>query len=96
MTESGYNALAYTLVIVAFVTNAVLLLPLIAFCLFMTELTTIMQVLSKKIRGKKIFLVAPIHHHFEALGYPAHNVVMRYWIVSMVFAVLGVVLALVG
>mgnify|MGYP000725313243 CR=1 FL=1 len=96
MTESGYNALAFALVIVAFVTNTVLLLPIIAFCLFITELTTIMQVLSKKIRGKKIFLVAPIHHHFEALGYPAHNVVMRYWIVSMVFAALGVVLALVG
>ena len=96
MTESGYNALAFALVIVAFITNTVLLLPIIAFCLFVTELTTIMQVLSKKIRGKKIFLVAPIHHHFEALGYPAHNVVMKYWIVSMVFAALGVVLALLG
>jgi len=96
MTEVGYNALSFSLVIVAFITNTVLLLPVIAFCLFATELTTIMQVLSKKIRGKKIFLVAPIHHHFEALGYPAHNVVMRYWIVSMVSAVLGVALALIG
>ncbi len=96
MTEVGYNALSFSLVIVAFVTNAVLLLPVIAFCLFATEATTILQVLSKKIRGKKIFLVAPIHHHFEALGYPAHNVVMRYWIVTMVFAALGVALALLG
>lgn len=94
MTESGYNALAFTLAIVAFITDTVLLLPVIAFMLFITELTTIMQVVSKKIRGKKIFLVAPIHHHFEALGYPAYGVVMRYWIVSLVFAVLGVVLVL--
>lgn len=96
MTESGYNALAFSLVIIAFVTNTVLLLPIIAFCLFITELTTIMQVASKRLRGKKIFLVAPIHHHFEALGYPAHGVVMRYWLVSLIFAVMGVVLALVG
>ena len=96
MTESGYNALSFTLVIVAFATNTVLLLPLIAFCLFMTELTTIMQVLSKKYRGKKIFLVAPVHHHFEALGNPAHHVVMKYWIVTMVTAALGVVIALLG
>lgn len=96
MTESGYNALAFTLAIVAFITNTVLLLPIIAFCLFITEVTTIMQVLSKKLRGKKIFLVAPIHHHFEALGYPSHHVVMKYWIVTMVTATLGVVIALVG
>jgi len=96
MTESGYNALAFALVIVAFVTNTVLLLPLIAFCLFITEVTTIMQVLSKKFRGKKIFLVAPIHHHFEALGHPSHHVVMKYWIVTMVTATLGVVIALIG
>jgi len=96
MTEVGYNALSFALVIVAFMTNTVLLLPIIAFCLFITEVTTIFQVLSKKFRGKKIFLVAPIHHHFEALGYPAHNVVMKYWIVSMLFAVFGVALALLG
>lgn len=93
MTEVGYNALSFALAIVAFATDTVLLLPVIAIALFITELTTVMQVLSKKIRGKKIFLVAPIHHHFEAIGWPAHQVVMRYWIVSLVGAVLGVVLA---
>ena len=94
MTEVGYNALSFTLVIIAFLTDTVLLLPLIAVCLFITEVTTILQVLSKKIRKKKIFLSAPIHHHFEAIGWPAHQVVMRYWIVSLVGAVLGTVIAL--
>ena len=93
MTEVGYNALSFSLAIVAFATDTVLLLPLIAVCLFATEATTILQVLSKKIRGRKIFRVAPIHHHFEAIGWPAHQVVMRYWIVSLIGAVLGVMLA---
>ena len=94
MTEVGYNALSFSLAIVAFATDKVLLLPVIAFCLFMTVATTIIQVGSKKLRkGKKVFMVAPIHHHFEAIGWPAHQVVMRYWIVSMIAAVLGVVLA---
>lgn len=93
MTEVGYNALSFSLAIVAFATDTVLLLPIIAVCLFATEITTIMQVLSKKIWGKKLFLVAPIHHHFEAIGWRPETVVMRYWIVSLIGAVLGVVLA---
>ncbi len=92
MTEAGYNALSFALTIIVFTTNTVLLLPVIAVCLFVTELTTIMQVLSKKFLKRKIFKVAPIHHHFEAIGWPAHQVVMRYWIVSLIGAVLGVVL----
>ncbi|MFW0870933.1 MAG: hypothetical protein ACKKL4_00515 [Patescibacteria group bacterium] len=93
MTEVGYNALSFSLAIVAFATDTILILPVLAVVLFMTEITTILQVLSKKIRGKKIFRVAPIHHHFEAIGWPAHQVVMRYWIVSLIGAVLGVMLA---
>jgi len=41
-------------------------------------------------------LVAPIHHHFEALGWPAYKVTMRFWIISVVFAIMGVVIALAG
>jgi phospho-N-acetylmuramoyl-pentapeptide-transferase len=93
MTEVGYNALSFSLAIIAFMTDTILLLPVIAIALFTTELTTVMQVVSKKLRGKKIFQVAPIHHHFEAIGWPAHQVVMRYWIVSLIGAVLGVMLA---
>lgn len=96
MTEVGYNALSFSLAIIAFMTNTVILLPIIAFALYATEVTTVMQVLSKKFRKKKIFLVAPIHHHFEALGWPAHTVVMKYWIVSITFAIVGVVLAIAG
>jgi len=93
MTEVGYNALSFSLAIVAFATDSILILPFLAIALSGTLLTTVMQILSKKIRKKKIFVVAPVHHHFEAIGWPAEQIVMRYWIVSIIAAVLGVVLA---
>lgn len=96
LTEVGFLPLAIALTLIAFLTDTVLLLPLIAFVQFATVATNILQVASKKIRGKKIFLVAPIHHHFEALGWPAYKVVMRYWVLSVICATLGVLLALLG
>ena len=103
MSETGTMGLTITLAIIAFLTDAhaggrgVLVLPIIAFPLFLTLLSVIIQVFSKKFRnGKKVFLVAPIHHHFEALGWPAHKVAMRYWVVSAVSVVIGLALSLFG
>lgn len=97
MTETGIIALTVCLSVVAFLTEQVVVLPIIAFPLFLASGSVILQVLSKKFRsGKKIFLVAPIHHHFEALGWPAEKVTMRFWIVSIVSVIFGTVLALVG
>ncbi|MEK7579073.1 MAG: hypothetical protein AAB460_00885 [Patescibacteria group bacterium] len=96
LTETGFIALALALTILAFMTNTVLLLPLLAFIQFITVVTNALQVASKKFRGKKIFRVAPIHHHFEAIGWPAYKVVMRYWVISAICAVLGIIVALVG
>jgi phospho-N-acetylmuramoyl-pentapeptide-transferase len=56
----------------------------------------IIQFASKRFRGKKVFLIAPIHHHFEALGWPPHKVTMRFWVVGVVAAILGMVVALIG
>jgi phospho-N-acetylmuramoyl-pentapeptide-transferase len=102
MSETGSMALTITLVIVAFMTDAmgkgkgIEVLPIIALPLVITSLSVIIQVLSKKLRhGKKVFLVAPLHHHFEAIGWPAYKVTMRYWIVSIVCAIFGVILALI-
>jgi len=64
--------------------------------LVITVLSNIIQVASKKIRGKKVFIVAPLHHHFEAIGWPSYKVTMRYWIISVICAILGITLALVG
>jgi len=97
MSETGILGLTTTLAVVAFLTKAVIVLPIIAFPLFIASGSVIIQQLSKKFRkGKKIFLVAPIHHHFEALGWPAYKVTMRFWIISVVFAIMGVVIALAG
>jgi len=97
MSETGIMALTMTLAVVAFLTQEALLLPIIAFPLVISSGSSSLQLLSKKFRnGKKIFLVAPLHHHFQALGWPATKVVMRYWIISVICAMLGLVIALLG
>jgi phospho-N-acetylmuramoyl-pentapeptide-transferase len=102
MSETGSMALTICLAIVAFMTDSmgggrgIAVLPIIAFPLIITTVSVIVQVLSKKFRnGKKVFLVAPIHHHFEAKGWPAYKVTMRYWVVSLICAIFGLILALI-
>jgi phospho-N-acetylmuramoyl-pentapeptide-transferase len=88
------------LTIVAFMTDTlgggegVSVLPIIGFLLVATVASDIIQVASKKLFGKKVFLIAPIHHHFEALGWPAYKVTMRYWILGFVTAIIGMLLAI--
>ncbi len=61
----------------------------------MTVVSDMVQLLSKKFRnGKKVFLVAPIHHHFEAKGWKPEKVTMRYWILGFVFAIIGCILTI--
>lgn len=97
MSETGILGLTTCLTVVAFLTGQVVVLPIIAFPLFATVASNLIQVASKKLRhGKKIFLIAPIHHHFEALGWPSYKVTMRYWIISIIFAIMGMVIALIG
>ncbi len=96
MGETGILALTVTLSIIAFLTNSVLVLPIIAFPLFATSLSVIIQLLGKKFLNKRIFKVAPLHHHFEAMGWPSYKVTMRFWIISIVFALIGTVIALIG
>ena len=92
MGETGIMGLTVTLAVIAFLTNSVLFLPIIAFVLVMESGSVILQLLSKKLRGKKIFLSAPIHHHLEALGWPETQVTMRFWIISAVASGFGLIL----
>ena len=97
MGETGMIGLTVTLSVIAFLTNTVLLLPIIAFPLFITSLSDVIQIASRKWRGgKKVFLFAPLHHHFEALGWPKYKVTMRYWIVSIMTAILGVIIFIIS
>ena len=94
--ETGILGLTCALTVVTFLTNAVLVLPIIGIILAVESGSVIVQLMSKRFRGRKIFLSTPIHHHFEALGWPAHKVTMRFWVVSAVAALLGVVVQLLG
>lgn len=96
MGDTGAFSLGMTLAVVAFLTNSVLVLPIIALVLVVEAITTIIQIVSKKYFGKKVFLSAPIHHHFQALGWPETKVTERFWVVTAITAVIGVVIALVG
>ncbi len=77
-------------------TDSVVVLPIIAGVLVIEAGSMFLQLFSKKFRKKKIWLCTPIHHHFEAKGWPAHQVTMRFWIVSVVLAFLGVAIRLLG
>lgn len=95
MGDTGAMSLGVTLGIIAMLTNTALFLPIIGFVLVVESLSVIIQVISKKIRKKKVFLSAPIHHHFEATGWPETKVVMRFWLISSVMSVIGLILFLI-
>ncbi len=100
MSDTGTMGLTLTIGTLAFMTDnlgggvGISVLPIIGMLLVLTVMSDILQVLSKRFLGKKLFRVAPLHHHFEAIGWPGYKVVMRYWVLSVVFAVMGVIIAL--
>jgi len=94
MGDTGAMSLGVTLGIIAMLTNSVLILPIIGFVFVIESTTVILQLLSKKIRGKKIFLSTPIHHHLEAKGWPEPKVVMRFWVIAGVSAAIGLIVFL--
>ena len=96
MGESGIMGLTTSLAVIAFLTDSVFVLPVIGLLLFVESGSVIIQFLSKRWRRKKVFLIAPLHHHFEALGWPPYKVTMRFWVISVFTAILGMVIALIG
>jgi phospho-N-acetylmuramoyl-pentapeptide-transferase len=97
MGNTGSISLGATLGVIALLLNSVFVLPVIGFVFFLESGSSALQLLSKRFRhGKKIFLSAPIHHHFEAMGWPETKVTMRFWIIGMVTAIVGVIIGLLG
>lgn len=97
MGETGILGLTVLLTVVAFLTDTVLLLPIIALPLVATSASIVIQITGYKYFNKKrVFKIAPLHHHFHALGWSREKIVMRYWIVGMISAIAGLVLALVS
>lgn len=100
LSETGSMGLSLALTVVVFLTDlhgvgkGLMVLPIIALPLVATVVSDVLQITSKKLFHRKLFRIAPVHHHFEALGWPSYKVTMRYWIISIVTAIVGMALAL--
>lgn len=92
MGDTGSMALGVLLAMVAFLTNSVFLLPVIGIIFVVQAATLLMQYFWRHVFKKKLFLSAPIHHHLEALGWPESKITMRFWILSAVSGIVGVII----
>ncbi len=96
MGDTGSFALGAGLGVVAMMTDSFLLLPIIGLMFVVETSSSLIQLTSKKFFHKKVFISAPIHHHLEAKGWGEAKIVMRFWIIAGVSAILGVFIAAVG
>lgn len=100
MSDTGTMALTLALGSIAFMTDqlasgvGVFVLPIIGGLLVITVLSDVLQVFWKKVFHRKLLRIAPLHHHFEAIGWPGYKVVMRYWVLSIALGFAGVLLAI--
>jgi phospho-N-acetylmuramoyl-pentapeptide-transferase len=96
MGDVGSFALGTSLGVVAMLTDTIFLLPIIAFVFVLEAGSSLIQISSKRLLGRRVLIAAPIHHHFEAQGWPKTKVTMRFWLLGMICAILGLLLALIG
>lgn len=96
MGDTGAIALGTTLGVVAMLTNSALVLFIIVFIYTLESGSVAIQLLSKRFWGRKVFLAAPLHHHFEAKGWPEPKIVMRAWIFTALTALIGVMVGIFG
>jgi phospho-N-acetylmuramoyl-pentapeptide-transferase len=95
MGDTGSFALGTALGIIALQTDTIYVLPIIGAVYVVETGSVIINRLSRKLRhGKKVFLSSPIHHHFEAIGWPETKVTMRFWILGQVASVVGLIVFL--
>lgn len=96
MGDAGSFAFGVALGVVAMMTNTLFLLPIIGVIFVLEAGSSLIQIISKKFFGRRVFISAPIHHHLEAIGWPETKVTMRFWVIGWVVAFIGVYLALAG
>lgn len=94
MGDTGTMGILATLGVVAIMTDTIYILPIAGSILLITELSVIIQTISKKLFKKKVFLAAPLHHHLEAIGWTKSQITMRYWLISIMSSVLALAVAL--
>lgn len=96
MGDVGSFAFGTALAVVAIMLNAMLLIPVIGLMFVIEVASSALQLISKKIFGRKLFISAPIHHHFEAKGWPETKVTMRFWVLGQICGVIGLIIAVFG
>ncbi|MCC6617648.1 MAG: phospho-N-acetylmuramoyl-pentapeptide-transferase [Chloroflexi bacterium] len=96
MGDSGSLGLGATLAVVATVNGQLPLLAIIGIVFVAVIMSVVLQVLSYRLRGRRIFRMAPLHHHFELVGWAEEKITLRFWIVAALAAVLGVSVFLLG
>lgn len=96
MGDVGSFALGTTLAVVAMLTNTLLLLPVIGLLFVVEAGSSAIQIFSKRVFKRKVFISAPIHHHLEASGWPETKITMRFWVIAVVVSFIGILLALAG
>lgn len=96
LSDVGSMPLTIVLAIVALLTDSVFVLPIISAPLVWSIGSVVIQLISKKVRGKKVFLASPVHIHLQLKGWPKHMVSMRYWIITALCCSLGLVLFVAG
>jgi phospho-N-acetylmuramoyl-pentapeptide-transferase len=96
MGDTGSFALGTVLGVIAMLTNSVFVLPIIGGVFVLEAGSSLLQILSKRIFKRKIFLSAPIHHHLEAIGWPETKVTMRLWVIGQMVGSIGLILGLLG
>lgn len=96
MGDVGSFALGTSLGVVAMMTNTIFLLPIIGIIFVVEAGSSLVQITSKRLFKRKVFISAPVHHHLEAIGWPETKVTMRFWVVGAIAATWGVLLALTG
>jgi phospho-N-acetylmuramoyl-pentapeptide-transferase len=96
MGDVGSFALGTSLGVVAMLTDTLFLLPIIGIVFVIEAGSSLIQIFSKRVFKRKIFISAPIHHHLEATGWPETKVTMRFWVIGYVAAFIGVFIAVAG
>ncbi len=96
MGDSGALGLGATLAVVATITTQLPLLAVIGIVFVVVIMSVVLQVLNYRVRGRRLFRMAPIHHHFELVGWAEEKITLRFWIVAALAGLLGVSIFLVG
>ncbi|TSC93957.1 MAG: phospho-N-acetylmuramoyl-pentapeptide-transferase [Candidatus Berkelbacteria bacterium Athens1014_28] len=94
--DTGSMALGFTLGIIAFLTNSIVVFPIITLVFTIEGLSFLIQRFWRITFKRKLFLSSPFHHHLEAIGWPEQKIVMRFWVIGAASSVIGLAIALFG